>query len=153
MSTGGSPVSHTLDGGYKFAIDGDGDGAEASAGTTTWETEGATVFAGQGTMAVPPGKPPLLYFYSGVGLSLGGVVVAVLLQQSWFGLVAGWLLAGPGAILALGKYVERDSSQRTRPMYKGGGVTRHYPMALGVLALVCVVAVAVLAAGKAARAW
>ena len=95
----------------------------------------------------------MLHFYAGIALSLGGVVVAFLLQESWLGLGFGWLLAGPVAILALGQYVEKDSSQRTRPIYRGGAATRHYPMILGALALVCVVIVAVLAAGKAALAW
>lgn len=124
-----------------FTLDGDGSVPEVAG--DHW----------QGTTMVPPGKPPMKYFYVGLGLSLLGVVVAFLLQQSWFGLALGWLLAGPIAILALGQYVERDSAQRTRPIYQGGATTRHYPVIMGAVALACVVVVAVLAAGKAALAW
>lgn len=103
--------------------------------------------------AVPPGSPPLRLLALGAAMSVAGVLVAVLLRESWVGLGVGWLLAGPLAILALGQYVEKDGLQRSRPMYTGGSATRHYPTILGALALLSVVVVAVLAAGKAAKAW
>lgn len=103
--------------------------------------------------ATPPGKPPFPWLAASVGLSLLGLVLALILRQTWPGLVLAWLLAGPLAILALAQYVVKDGLQRARPMYTGADWTRHLPTIMGVLALACVVVVAVVAAGKVARAW
>lgn len=103
--------------------------------------------------ATPPGKPPFPWLVASVGLSLLGLVLALALRQSWSGLVLAWLLAGPLAILALAQYVVKDGLQRARPMYTGASWTRHLPTVAGVLVMACVVVVAVVAAGKVARAW
>lgn len=102
---------------------------------------------------VPAGKPPMGLFGAVVGLSLVGLAVAVMLRQSWVGLGLGWLLAGPLAILVIGRYAQQDELQRSRPVYRGSALTRHSVALLGVLALASVAIVAVMAAGKAARAW
>lgn len=100
-----------------------------------------------------PGSPPIPFLAASGGLSIVGAVLALAFQQSWLMLALGWLLAGPLAILALGQYIQKDSVQRARPIYQGGPMTRHYATILGALALLSVVTVAVLAAGKVARAW
>lgn len=102
---------------------------------------------------VRPGNPPMVLLAAGAGLSVVGVVTALVFRQSWVMLTLGWLLAGPLAIAMLGQYIQKDSAQRARPIYKGGPATRHYATMLGALALASVVTVAVLAAGKVARAW
>lgn len=116
------------------------DGLDAGAGATPYGD-------------VSPGSPPMVLLAAGAGLSVVGVVTALVFRQSWVMLTLGWLLAGPLAIAMLGQYIQKDSAQRARPIYKGGPATRHFATMLGALALASVVTVAVLAAGKVARAW
>lgn len=108
---------------------------------------------GSAPVILPPGKPPFPWLAASLGLSVLGLVLAFVLRQSWPGLVLAWLLAGPLAILALSQYLVKDGLQRARPMYTGADWARHLPTLMGVFALACVVVVAVVAAGKVARAW
>lgn len=93
------------------------------------------------------------WFAASAGVAVLGLAIALLLRQSWLGLGLGWLLAGPVAIMLIGRYAQLDELQRARPIYQGSPLTRHYVTILGVLALVCVTVVAVIVAGKAAKAW
>jgi hypothetical protein len=59
--------------------------------------------------------PPLVLLYISAGLAVVGIVLA-LLPWNWLAPI-GWLLAGPGALLTLGRFSAVDTRNRASGLY------------------------------------
>jgi len=108
----------------------------------------ADVFGGQGSVVgpLPLTGPPLALFGAALAAAVLGVVVgligAFVVNGALLPPLAGWLLAGPVAILALAQYSRVDTRRRTDAVYSAPTWTGS---AYWLVLAVCLVGIAVAA--------